>query len=44
MDLLKLIKNVRNQVFFNRLNGFADQIKFKVNRMSENLIVIDDAS
>ncbi len=44
MNLLKLIKNVRNLVIFNSLNGFTDQLKFKVKRLSNNLIVIDEPS
>ena len=44
MNLLKLVKNVRNQVIYNSLNGFTDQIKFKVKRLSNNLIVIDEPS
>ena len=44
MNLIKVIKNIRNQVIFNSLNGFTDQIKFKVKRMSKNLIVINEPS
>jgi len=44
MNLIKLIKNIRNQVIFNSLNGYTEQIKFKVKSMSKNLIVIEDES
>ena len=44
MNLLKLIKNVRNLDIFNSLNGFTDQVKFKVKRLSNNLIVVDELS
>jgi hypothetical protein len=42
MNMLKLIKNVRNLVIFNSLNEFNEHIKFKVERMGKNLIVLDE--
>jgi len=44
MNLIKVIKNIRNQVIFNSLNGYTEQIKFKVKSMSKNLILIEDES
>ena len=44
MNLIKVIKNIRNQVIFNSLNGYSEQIKFKVKSMSKNLILIEDES
>jgi hypothetical protein len=41
MNIIKLLKNVRNQVIFNSLNGFTEQIKFKVKHLSKNLIVVE---
>ena len=42
MNIIKLLKNVRNQVIFNSLNGFTEHIKFKVKHLSKNLIVIEE--
>jgi len=42
MNIIKLLKNVRNQVIFNSLNGFTEQIKFKVKHLSKNLITIEE--
>ena len=42
MNIIKLLKNVRNQVIFNSLNGFTEHIKFKVKNLSKNLIVIEE--
>ena len=41
MNLIKLLKNLRNQQIFNNLNGYSEHVKFQVKHHTKNIIIID---
>ena len=41
MNLVKLIRNLRNQIILSNLNGYSDYMKFKVKNNMKNVIIID---
>ena len=41
MDLIKILRNLRNQIIYNNQKGFSEHVKFKVKHNNKNIIIID---
>ena len=42
MDLIKLVRGIRNLKIFNKVNGFDEQIKFIIKNSCKNVIDLDN--
>ena len=37
MDLIKILRNLRNQIIYNNQKGFSEHVKFKVKHKNKNI-------
>ncbi len=44
MDLIKLVRGIRNLKIFNKVNGFNEHIKFIIKNSEKNIIDLDNLS
>jgi hypothetical protein len=44
MDLIKLVRGIRNLKIFNKVNGFNEHIKFIIKNSEKNVIDLDNLS